>query len=411
MLRSIFLLGFGGLISFAAVSQSGGITKDQLLGQINVPTTAVPFLIISPDSRAGGMGDAGVASSPDANSIHWNPAKMAFLKKKMGFSLSYTPWLRALVPDINIAYLSWYYRVKKKGMFAGSLRYFSLGNIVFTDIAGNNIGQFNPNEFALDGSYSTNLGEDFSVGGSARYIYSNLTGGQSAGGATTKPGQAFAVDISCYYRKDKVDVGGKKSIVTAGLNFSNIGSKISYTNTGVKDFIPINMRLGSGLEMELDEYNSIAFNVDINKMMVPTPPSYKRDAQGNPIKDANGSYIIDAGKDPNRSVVSGMFGSFNDAPAGFQEELREYNLSGGMEYWYNKQFAIRAGYFHEHETKGNRKYFTLGMGLRYNVFGLDMAYLIPTVQRHPLQNTLRFTLHFDLEAFKSQNSDGGDGPK
>lgn len=394
-----------------AGAQSQTIDKNELLGQINVPTTAVPFLIISPDSRAGGMGDAGVASTPDANSIHWNPSKMAFLKKNMGLSLSYTPWLRALVPDINIAYLSGYKRVKKAGVFAGSLRYFSLGNITFTDIAGNEIGQFNPNEFALDAAYATKLGDHFSMGGAMRFIYSNLTGGQAAGGATTKAGTTFAVDVSGYYHNDRVEVGGKKSTVTAGLNISNVGAKISYTSTtGTKDFIPINLRLGGGLDMNIDDFNSIAFIAEINKLMVPTPPAYKRDANGNPIPAPGGGYEIEAGKDPDRGVVSGMFGSFSDAPGGFVEELREYNLSGGMEYWYDKQFAVRAGYFYEHETKGNRKYFTVGIGLRYNVFGLDMAYLIPTVQKHPLQNTLRFTLLFDLEAFKSQENKSGDAP-
>ncbi len=399
------------LLLFNSVRAQQVINKDELLGQINVPTTAVPFLIISPDSRAGGMGDAGVASLPDANSIHWNPSKMAFLKKKMGLSVSYTPWLRALVPDINIAYLTGYAKTKKSGVFGGSMRYFSLGNITFTDITGNEIGQFNPNEFALDGAYATKLGENFSMGGAARFVYSNLTGGQSAGGSTTKAGTTFAVDVSAYYHNAKIEVGGKKATVTAGVNISNVGAKISYTNTGTKDFIPINLRLGTGLDMSIDDFNTIGFIFEINKMMVPTPPVYATNPNGTPIIGPNGQYVIAAGKDPNRSVVSGMFGSFADAPGGFEEELREYNLSGGMEYWYDKQFAVRAGYFHEHLTKGNRKYFTVGIGLRYNVFGLDMAYLIPTVQKHPLQNTLRFTLLFDMEAFKSQDkSAGGDTP-
>lgn len=395
-----------------APSLQAQIDRNELLGQINVPTTAVPFLIISPDSRAGGMGDAGVASTPDANSIHWNPSKMAFLKKKIGLSLSYTPWLRALVPDINIAYLSAYKKIKKAGVVGGSLRYFSLGNITFTDIAGNEIGQFNPNEFAIDAAYATKLGENFSIGGSARFIYSNLTGGQAAGGNTTKAGTTFAVDISAYYLNNRIEVGGKKSTFTAGANISNVGAKISYTaTTGTKDFIPINLRLGTGLDMNIDNFNTIGFIVEVNKLMVPTPPVYARDANGNPIISPNGGYVIALGKDPDRGVVSGMFGSFSDAPAGFTEELREFNLSGGMEYWYDKQFAVRAGYFYEHETKGNRKYFTVGIGLRYNVFGLDMAYLIPTVQKHPLQNTLRFSLQFDLDAFKGQeNNSSGDAP-
>lgn len=393
--------------------------------QLNTITTAVPFLMIGPDARAGGMGEVGAATDPDGASIHWNPSKMAFAPNKMGFSLSYTPWLRALVPDINLAYISGYGKIGKKGLqtLSGSLRYFSLGNITFTDNQGQTIGTFNPNEFALDVSYARKLSEEFSGGIALRYVYSNLTGGLNVGGADTKPGQAGAADISFYYQTKRVEIANRKTIISAGINISNIGSKMSYTNTTEEDFIPINFRFGVGFKYFVDDRNSIAAFFDINKLMVPTPPTIDKnpyidnslppgDTLGaigheSNINSAYGSII--AGKDPNRSVPNGMFTSFGDAPGGSAEELRELNLAVGLEYWYNKLFAIRAGYFHEHWTKGNRQFFTIGAGIRYNVFGLDFAYLIPTQQRHPLQNTLRFTLTFDFEAFKKQNKEDKDG--
>lgn len=376
------------------------------LSQLNTITTAVPFLLIGPDSRSGGMGDAGVATSPDASSMHWNPSKYGFVKKQTGISVSYTPWLRALVPDINLAYLSGYYKLKKSGTIATSLRYFSLGDITFTDVVGNPIGQFRPNEFAFDVGYGTKLGDRFSGGGAIRYIHSNLTGNTNVEGSQTHAGNSVAADISGFYQNDEIEISGKKSILRFGVNISNIGAKISYSDRGEKDFIPINLKLGSSLHMQLDEYNEVLFTFDINKLLVPTPPIYATDdSSGAPIKDSNGNYIILAGKDPDRGVVSGMVGSFGDAPGGFKEEIREFNLGGGFEYWYAKQFCIRAGYFNEPSTKGGRKYITLGLGLKYTVFGLDFAYLIPTEQRHPLQNTLRFSLLFDFDAFKDGEGD------
>lgn len=372
-------------------AQGSQLTTADLLGQLNTITTAVPFLLIGPDSRAGAMGDAGVATTPDANSMHWNPSKYAFVKKQTGISVSYTPWLRALVPDINLAYLSGYYKLKKSGTIATSLRYFSLGDITFTDIVGNTIGQFRPNEFAFDVGYATKLGDNFSGGGALRYIHSNLTGNITVENSQTHSGNSVAADISGFYQSDETEISGKQSIYRFGVNISNIGAKISYSDRGEKDFIPINLKLGSSLHMQLDEYNEVLFTLDINKLLVPTPPIYD---------SVNGQLVIVKGKDPNRGVVSGMVGSFNDAPGGFGEELREFNLGGGFEYWYAKQFAIRAGYFNEPATKGGRKFITLGLGLKYTVFGLDFAYLIPTEQRHPLQNTLRFTLLFDFDAFK-----------
>lgn len=401
------LLSASALASLHGTAQTA-INSQQLSGKsINTITTAVPFLLIAPDSRAGGMGDAGVSTSPDANSIHWNPAKLAMVDKKFGLSMSYSPWLRKLVNDINLAYLSGYYRLNKDRVVGASLRYFSLGNITFTDINAQVIREFNPNEFALDAAISQRLTDEFSVGMAARYIYSNLTGGTIVAGSATHAGQSFAVDISAYYKKKDVKVGEKKGIFSAGLNISNIGSKMSYSDAGaVKDFIPINLRFGPSLEIALDEYNSITFTTDINKLLVPTPPIYARDSVGNVIYDANGKYVIEKGKDPDRSIVSGMFGSFSDAPGGFKEEMREFTYSVGLEYWYDKQFAVRAGYFYEDATKGNRKYFTAGIGLKYNIFGLDMAYLIPTEQQNPLEHTLRFTMLFDFNSGK-----GGEKPE
>jgi len=381
-----------------------GQKKYNQIGQeLNTITTSVPFLLISPDSRAGGMGDAGVASSPDANSMHWNPSKYAFVKKSTGISASYIPWLRQLAPDINIAYLSGYYKMNKNGVLASSIRYFSLGDITFTDIQGSPIGQFRPHEFAIDLGYGTKLGRHFSGGGAIRYVHSNLTASINVANSATHPGNTVAADISGYYEGDEKEIGGKKSILRFGMNISNIGAKISYSDQGNKDFIPINMKFGSSLQMKLDDYNEICFLLDVNKLLVPTPPVYKVDASGNPIKNPDGSQVIDKGSNPNRGIVSGMFGSFSDAPGGFNEELREFNLGGGLEYWYAKQFAFRAGYFNEPATKGGRKYFTLGLGVKYSVFGFDFAYLIPTSQRHPLQNTLRFSLLFDFDAFNSSD--------
>ena len=382
--------------------------------QLNTITTAVPFLLITPDSRAGGMGDVGCASLNDVNAIHWNASKLAFATKKMGFGVSYTPWLRALVPDINLAYITGFYKLKKRGTIGASLRYFSLGDITFTDANGQTTGQFRPNEFSIDIAYATKLSKTFSVGGAVRYINSNLTGNALVESAQTKPGRAVGVDLSVLYKKDKVKLADKKAIVAFGLNISNIGNKMSYSDRGDKnsdDFIPINIRIGGSLNVDLDDYNSISILADINKLMVPTPPTFKYKVDTNGVTtgeiatDADGNPIIASGKDPNRGVAEGMFGSFSDAPGGGKEELREINYSVGLEYWYNHLFAIRAGYFYEHPTKGNRQFFTIGAGVRYNVFGLDFAYLIPTQQRNPLENTLRFTLTFDFDAFKDQNKE------
>lgn len=371
--------------------------------QLNTITTAVPFLLIAPDSRAGAMGDVGVSSSPDANSMHWNVAKMAFAEKEMGISISYSPWLRKLVPDINLSYISMYKKVGDKGALGGSLRYFSLGDIKFTDEDGRDIGQFNPAEFALDVGYSQKLGERFSAGLAVRYIYSNLTGGIRTQGQDTKAGKSFAVDVGVFYTNDEAEIFGQDAIFNFGLSISNIGAKISYTSDAVSDFIPINLRFGPSATFLLDDYNSITVLTDINKLLVPTPPIYATDAGGNPVYDDDGNLIVASGKDPDVPIVTGIMQSFSDAPGGFSEELREYNISAGLEYWYNKQFAIRTGYFHEAAIKGNRRYITAGLGLKMSVFAIDFSYLIPLTQDNPLANTFRFSLMFNFDDFKSQN--------
>lgn len=393
--------------------------------QLNTITTAVPFLMIGPDARAGGMGDVGAATEPDEASIHWNPAKMTFIDNKFGFSLTYTPWLRALVPDINLAYLSGYGKIGKKGQqtLSGSLRFFSLGNIAFTDEQGNSMGQFTPSEFALDISYARKLSREFSGGISLRYIYSNLTGGINVGGADTKAAQTAAADISFYYRTDRIKVGDMKSVLSAGINISNIGGKVSYTQTNEEDFIPINMRLGVGYKiMPTDKY-SAGLYFDVNKLMVPTPPQYGQNKYLDPTlpqgtgpgqlghesnQDPTYQQIV-AGKDPNRSVPNGMFTSFGDAPGGSREELSEVNFAVGAEFWYLKYFAVRLGYFHEAPSKGNRQYVTVGFSGGFSVVRLDFAYLIPTQQRHPLEKTLRIGINISFpESFewsKNKNND------
>ncbi len=377
-------------------------TNGLLGGNINTITTAVSFLMIAPDARAGALGDAGVASTPDASSQHWNAAKYPYAKNQFGFAVSYSPWLRALVNDINLAYLSGYYKFNDLNAISASLEYFSLGNITFTDQTGNSLGDYKPNEFAIDLAYSRKLADNFSAAVAFRYIYSNLTLGQSVNGQNSHAGQSVAADIGLYYQKEFRIRGLERSLLSLGLNISNIGNKINYTETTRRDNIPTNLRLGPNFTMDIDKYNSISIMLDLNKLLVPTPPIYAQDSNGLPAKDPEGNLIIASGMNNDVSPVSGIFQSFYDAPGGATEELHEISYSAGVEYWYDKQFAIRAGYFNEHKTKGNRKFFTLGAGLRYNVFGLDFAYLIPTDQRNPLENTLRFTLIFDFGAFKTE---------
>lgn len=371
--------------------------------EVNPVETTVPFLTIAPESRGGGMADIGAATSPDVNSMHWNPAKYAFVENKFGASFSYTPWLRSLVNDINLAYLSGYYRIDKQSVVATSLVYFSLGTIDYRNDLGELIKPARPNELAFDAAYSRLFGQHISGGLAFRYINSNLASGATVNGVDSKPGWSLAVDASAYYT-NAIKISDKDAKLSFGLNISNIGKKISYGDDLHKEFIPTNMRLGGALAIDINEYNSFTIAADLNKLLVPTQPIYFQDST-----DGSGNKVIRYGKDPNVSVVSGLFQSFYDAPgvpdkngnrSVFKEELQEITYALGMEYWYRKQFAIRAGYFHENQYKGNRKFFTLGLGLRLNVFGLDFSYLIPTHANNPLANTLRFTLIFDFGATK-----------
>lgn len=377
------------IIAILTLLSGKSILFGQDSGELNAIQTVVPFLTIAPDSRAGAMGDAGVATSPDVYSIHWNPAKLAFIDGNSGLGISYSPWLRDLIPDINIAYLSGYKRIDSRQVIAGSLLYSSLGPVTFTDESGNLTRDFNPNEFALDAAYSRMFSDRFSGGIAFRFIYSNLTGGIYSGGTATKAGLSFAADISGYYQKD-IQFGSKEGQLAFGLNFSNIGSKMSYSDSQTSDFIPMNFRIGTAATIHLDEHNKITGTFDINKLLVPTPPVY----------DELTGEIVD-GKDPNVAVPVAFFSSWFDAPGGIGEELRELMFSPGIEYWYNDQFAVRGGYFHENETKGNRKYFTAGAGVRLKAFTIDFSYLMPLAQNHPLARTLRFSLSFDSNSFRN----------
>jgi hypothetical protein len=349
----------------------------------NTIQTAAPFLLITPDARSGAMGDVGVAISPDANSLHWNPAKLVFLDKPTGLSASYTPWLRNLVPDVDLGYLTMYHRLDKRNTIGGALRYFSYGSIQLTDNSQNDIGVYSPNEFSIEGTYSRKFGNDFSLGTAIRYIRSSLSNGQF-NGQDIQPATALAADASAYYKTGTVLLG-RDAELAFGLNISNIGTKMSYTDNGSKSFLPTNMKLGAASTFMLDELSTLTFALDLNKLLVPTSP----------IRDASGQII--SGKDPERSVPSAIFGSFSDAPGGFSEEISEISYSAGAEYWYNKQFAIRSGYFYETPTKGDRRYFTVGAGLKYNVFNLDFAYILANQQTSPLAQTLRFSLVFNFE--------------
>lgn len=364
---------------------------------LNAITTSVPFLLISPDARGGAMGETGAASDPDVSSLHWNPSKLAFAEKSIGIEISYLPWLRELVDDIGMYNVGGYYKPDKNQAIGFGLRYFSLGSIMFTNSTGQNIGEYKPNEFSLEAGYSRKLTDNLSGGVTGRFIYSNLTLGQQVGSAASHAGTSFAADVSMYYRTPLEIRDFRKSSLAFGMNISNIGAKIAYTSTIRKDFIPTNLRLGTSFSFDIDDYNSMSFNIDFTKLLVPSPPIYIADSF-----DVNGNRVIAQGKDPDVSVVKGIFQSFYDAPGGFSEELKEVTWAVGAEYWYNKQFALRAGYFHESEMKGNRKFITMGAGLKYNVFGLDFAYLVSTDQRSPLDNTLRFTLTFDFAAFSGQ---------
>lgn len=395
MFKKNFLsLAVLGLVLFPNITKAQFDSTLSLTGGLNALRVAVPFLTIAPDSRAGAMGDVGAATQPDGSSQHWNPAKYPFIDKKWGLAFSYTPWLRNLVNDINLTYLSGYYKIDDLQTISGSLLYFAMGEITFTSNTSEVVKYFNPNEFAFDFAYSRLFSEYISGALAFRYIRSDLTGGYAQQGqSSSKAGTSFAADIAMYFQHP-VKLNGQTGEMAFGLNISNIGSKVSYNDDPNKDFIPTNMRLGGRFTTDIDQYNSVSFSLDANKLLVPTPPVYAT---------VNGETVIVDGKDPNVSVVKGMFQSFYDAPDGLSEEFDEVSLSTGVEYWYAKQFALRGGYFYEAKNKGNRKYFTLGAGLKYNIFNIDFAYLIPTGGfNSPMANTVRFSLSFDFDATKTK---------
>ncbi len=386
----LFMLGFITTGKTQAIISGQDTTR-------RVITTAVPFLTISPDARSGAMGDVGAAISADANSAYWNGSKLAFIDNKYGFALSYTPWLGKIINDMSLSYLSGYYKITREQAVAMSLRYFDLGDIFFTDEFGVDNGQFSPRELAIDATYSRLLAENFSVGVAIRYIHSNLTGNFSSSTIEARPGNSVAVDLSTFWEKDLL-LSGANSTFSLGAAITNIGSKLSYSDEDNKDFIPTNLRLGTAFTTNLDPFNTLTIAVDFNKLMVPSPPVYEINPNTGALVPG---HVIARGKDPNRGLLSGMFGSFADAPDGFSEEMQEIMIGLGLEYWYNEIFAARTGFFYENTHKGNRQYFTMGVGFRYQVFGIDFAYLVPTEQNHPLAETLRFSLIFNFDHYSA----------
>ena len=373
------------LISFKLTAQSN---------DSRVITTAVPFMLISSDARGSGMGDMGVATTADAFSQFWNPSKYVSIDSKMGFAFSYTPYLSQLVNDIKIINGTYYNKLNDRSAFGISVKYFGLGDIDLTDFAGNYTGTVSPNEFYLDGSYALKLSKSFSMGVAMRFILSDLKLGTGNDDATAA--KSFAVDISGYYQSEPIDFTDFQGRYRLGFNIQNLGPKIKYYKSDDGDFLPSNLKLGAGFDFIMDEYNTIGLTFETNKLLVPTPPI--RDASGNIIK----------GKDDNVNWMTGIFQSFGDAPGGFSEELKEFQWSLGTEYTYLDAFSMRAGYFHESEIKGKRKYFTVGAGFKYNYMIIDLSYLFSMGKlRSPLDNTMRFSLTFNIDEFAK----GGDASK
>ncbi len=392
--KSILLIVFA-LAGFSSFAQNSVIISGQDPNR-RVITTAVPFLNFAPDSRHSAMGDVGVATSPDANSAHWNAGKLAFIKDDLGFSLSYSPWLGKLVNDMSLNYLSGFKKIDENSAWGFDIRYFNMGDIELTDGRGNPIGEFNPRDIAIGGTYSRKLSQNLGLGISARFIHSNLSGSiSSVGGAEARPGTGVGADIGLYYQKPTF-IGSKEGTWSWGVTLTNLGPKITYNSAEDLDYIPTNLRIGTAYKINFNELNSLTFILDANKLMVPTPPIYQTNQDGTLATDENGNLIIAAGQDPNRALISGMFGSFSDAPGGFKEEMSEFTVSFGMEYLYTEKFALRTGYFYEDNTKGGRRYFTMGLGFNMKRLGLDFSYLVPQVQNHPLAETLRFSLRYSI---------------
>lgn len=375
-----------------AVASAGAFAQDKL-DMFNPVNTSVTSQMIAPDARAAGMGDVGAATDPDVNSQYWNPAKYPFCISRAGVSLNYTPWLRQLVSDMDLAYLSGYYRIGDYSAVSASLRYFSLGEVMtnYDSTTGESSGMtINPYEMSFDVAYSLMLSEKFSLAAAVRWIYSDLTYDYTD---DTSPGSAFAADIACYYN-DYINIGARECQLGIGLNISNIGSKITFGGDDNSEFIPTNMRLGLALMVPIDEFNRFTIAADANKLLVPTYPKQEEGESTEDYQQRVQKEYYDV------SSISGIFKSFGDAPGGFKEELQEINWSVGAEYVYNDKFTLRAGYHHESENKGNRKYFTVGAGFRMSAFSLDCGYVIATAKSNPLDQTLRFTLGFDMDGIK-----------
>lgn len=407
MIKLYLLVGVLFVLPFAITAQNDGATDASEL-QLNTITTAVPFIQITPDSRSGAMGDAGTALSPTSSSLFWNTSMLSFSEESSEISLSYSPWLQNLASDINLSHLAGYARINDRNVVGGSLRYFSLGEIVFTDNNGNKTLTHTPTEFEILGGYAFKLNEQFSLGLNGKFIFSNLTAGVNVAGANTNPGLAGAADVSFSYLNQDIRYGGTRGSLAFGVTLNNVGNKISYSLENDRDFLPTNLKLGSAMTFELDAYNKLTWALDVSKLLVPTPPVINSDGE------------ILAGYDPNIGVVPGMLQSFYDAPGAlsrdangdfiqnpdgsyqvedgtrFIEELSEIMVGTGIEYWYNDLFAARAGYFYENLNKGARQHLTFGIGLKYKIFGIDFSYLTSLRRNNPLQNTIRFTMRLYL---------------
>lgn len=371
---------------------------------VHTITTAVPILTLAPDARGSSLGEAGVATSPDANAAFYNPGKLGFVPYKYAFSPSYSPWLRQVTDDMSLSYLSGYGKVGDRGAFAASLLYFSLGRIDYRD--GSNLpnGSFDPKEYALTVSYGQKLSDNFGVGITARYVRSNLIGNYSGGDA--QAGNSFAADLGAYYSKD-VTIGPGAYNLAFGLSIANLGNKMVYKDAANPSFLPTTLRLGTAITREIDAYNKITFALDAAKLLVPSPYYDNTKAAGDPTVTAINTERQQQG------IITGIFNSFTDAPGGFKEELKEINLGGGLEYAYNNTIMARAGYFYEPESKGGRQYLSFGLGARLSVFGVDGTYLVPNQTANPLANTIRVSLHFNLDkladAFDERGAGGTQG--
>jgi hypothetical protein len=396
--------------ALAQPTGGSGVTDNDL--QLNTITTSLPFMAITPDSRAGGMGDAGTALSANSTSVYWNTSLLSFAKEKSEVSLSYTPWLRQLTNDIHLSYLAGYKQLNKVHSIGGALRYFSLGEITFTDINGDVLRDDKPSEFELVGAYAFKLAKRFSIGVNGKFAYSNLTGGLTVAGVNTKPGVVGAADLSFSYFNDDAKIGNTDGTYTFGLTINNIGNKVSYSELSRRDFIPMNLKIGNSFLAEFDEYNKVTFSVDLQRLLVPTPAIYKL---------IDGEYVMLAGMNGDVGIITSMMQSFYDAPgvlaedengdyiqnaAGtyeivkgtrLKEELAEINIAAGAEWWYSDVLALRGGVFYENKNKGNRQFLNLGASLKYNMFAIDFSYLASLNGRQsPLANTLRFTLRLNL---------------